>query len=181
VDFVNDVDFELAVRGRVTASLAEFADLFDAVVGGAVNFQHVQRPALSDLATGIALVARRRRRSLGTVQRLGEDAGDGGLTDAARPDEQIGVGEAVLSNGVLERGGYVLLTHHLLELLRAPFARQDLILICHLILAAKTKVVVHPELTSHVGLRAAVEAPVRLPDGTWNIKRTVAVFRPWRG
>jgi len=43
------------------------------------------------------------------------------------------------------------------------------------------KKVVHPELTSRAGLRAAVEAPVGRPDGTWNIKRTVAVFRPWRG
>ena len=41
--------------------------------------------------------------------------------------------------------------------------------------------IVHPELTSRAGLRAAVEAPVRRPDGTWNIKFTVAVFRPWRG
>ena len=32
-----------------------------------------------------------------------------------------------------------------------------------------------------IGLRAAVKAPARRPDGTWNIKLTVAVFRPWRG
>ena len=41
--------------------------------------------------------------------------------------------------------------------------------------------VVHLALTNDIGLRAAVKAPTRRPDGTWNIKLTVAVFRPWRG
>jgi len=40
---------------------------------------------------------------------------------------------------------------------------------------------VHLASTSDIGSRAAVEAPTRHPDGTWNIKLTVAVFRPWRG
>ena len=41
--------------------------------------------------------------------------------------------------------------------------------------------VVHLTSTNDAGLRAVVKAPVRRPDGTWNIKFTVAVFRPWRG
>src|SRR5882724_3704831 len=41
--------------------------------------------------------------------------------------------------------------------------------------------VVHLALTNDIGSRAAVKAPTRRPDGTWNIKLTVAVFRPWRG
>ena len=40
--------------------------------------------------------------------------------------------------------------------------------------------IVHPGSTSAVGLLAAVKAPVRRPDGTRNIKFTVAAFRPWR-
>ncbi len=39
----------------------------------------------------------------------------------------------------------------------------------------------HLVLSDRVGLLAAVKAPVRRPDGTWNIKLTVAAFRPWRG
>ena len=42
------------------------------------------------------------------------------------------------------------------------------------------KKAVHPGSTSAVGLLAAVKAPVRRPDGTRNIKFTVAAFRPWR-
>src|SRR5882724_2949628 len=41
--------------------------------------------------------------------------------------------------------------------------------------------IVHLASTNDIGSRAAVEAPARQPDGTWNIKLTVAVFRPWRG
>ena len=41
--------------------------------------------------------------------------------------------------------------------------------------------VVHLASTDDIGLRTTVEAPARHPDGTWNIKLTVAVFRPWRG
>ena len=40
---------------------------------------------------------------------------------------------------------------------------------------------VHLASTTDIGSRAAVKAPTRRPDGTWNIKLTVAVFRPWRG
>ena len=40
--------------------------------------------------------------------------------------------------------------------------------------------IVHLASTNDIGSRAAVEAPARHPDGTWNIKLTVAVFRPWR-
>src|SRR6266481_1310764 len=41
--------------------------------------------------------------------------------------------------------------------------------------------IVHLASTNDIGSRVAVEAPARRPDGTWNIKLTVAVFRPWRG
>lgn len=41
--------------------------------------------------------------------------------------------------------------------------------------------IVHPGLTNDVGSLTAVEAPVRRPDNTRNIRFTVAAFRPWRG
>ena len=41
--------------------------------------------------------------------------------------------------------------------------------------------IVHPGSTNAIGLLVAVKAPVRRPDGTRNIKFTVAAFRPWRG
>jgi len=46
---------------------------------------------------------------------------------------------------------------------------------------ANYKMIVHPGSTNVVGLLTAVKAPVRRPDGTRNIKFTVAAFRPWRG
>jgi len=41
------------------------------------------------------------------------------------------VRQTVFLNGVLQRGGDVLLSHHLVELLRAPFPRQNLVLLSH--------------------------------------------------
>src|SRR5579859_7844231 len=51
----------------------------------------------------------------------------------------------------------------------------------HRIIPALKVMIVHLASTNDIGSRAAVEAPARQPDGTWNIKLTVAVFRPWRG
>src|SRR5271170_2205836 len=78
----------------------------------------------------------------------------------------------------------MLLSHDIVELLRAPFSRQDLILLRHEVTLQNLRterMAVHLASTSDIGSRAAVEAPARRPDGTWNIKLTVAVFRPWRG
>src|SRR5207244_12308324 len=77
------------------------------------------------------------------------------------------------------RGGDMLLSNHVVELLRPPFAGEHLVLLCHCLLVKK--MVVHPDSTNGAGSLAAVKAPARHPDGTWNIKLTVAVFRPWRG
>src|SRR6185503_11476349 len=56
VDFVDDVDLELGAGGRVPAGLAEFADLFDAVVGRAVDFEDVEGVAGGDFFTVVAFV-----------------------------------------------------------------------------------------------------------------------------
>ena len=44
-------------------------------------------------------------RAAGAVEALGEDAGDGGFARAARPDKQVGVGDAVLRDGVAPGSG----------------------------------------------------------------------------
>ena len=52
VHLVDDVDLVLPVRRGVADVVAQFAHLLDAVVAGAVDFQHVQAAALGDLAAG---------------------------------------------------------------------------------------------------------------------------------
>ena len=135
--FVDDVDLELAARRSVPDRVPKFAHFVDAAVAGAVDFQYVERTALGDLLTVVALVARFGRRTFHTVQCLGEDARGGSLADAARADEEVGVGQPVLFDGVLQRGGDMLLSNHVVELLWPPFAGQHLVLLWHSLLARK--------------------------------------------
>ena len=127
VNFVNDVNFELRVGGRVFAGLAKFAHLFDAIVARAVNFQDVQRAALGDFDAARILLVEINFRSAGAVEAFGKDAGDGGLAGAARAAKQVGVRNAVLPDGVGKRLGDVLLPDDLGEPLRAVFSGDDLI------------------------------------------------------
>ena len=127
VNFVNDVDFERRIGGRVFAGLAQFADLFDAVVARAVNFQNVERAAFGDFNAARILVVEIDFRAAGAVQAFGEDAGDGGLAGAARAAKQVGVRDALLLDGVGERLGDVLLPDDVGEPLRAVFSGDDLI------------------------------------------------------
>ena len=56
-----------------------------------------------------------RKSTLGSaraVEAFGEDAGDGGFAGAARADEQVGVGDPVLLDGVGQGLRDMLLPHH---------------------------------------------------------------------
>ena len=59
------------------------------------------------------------------IQGHGQNAGDGGLADAAVAAEDIAVRDAFLRDGVLEGAGDVLLSDDLGEFLRTVFAGQD--------------------------------------------------------
>ncbi len=52
-----------------------------------------------------ALVAGRRRRTIFAVERLGENARGGGLAYAAHAGKEIGMGDAVGPDSVLQRAG----------------------------------------------------------------------------
>src|SRR5262249_24355862 len=77
------------------------------------------------LLAGGADLARLRRRPLHAVERLGEDARARGLADAADTREEERVRDAVLRDGVADRGRYVFLADEIVERLRPPFARED--------------------------------------------------------
>ena len=115
------------MAGRVFAGLAQFAHLLDAVVAGAVNFQHVQRAALGDFLHARVVVVEIHLGAAGAIEAFGEDAGDGGLAGAARAAKQVGVGDALLLDGVGERLGDVFLADDVGEPLRAVLSGDDLI------------------------------------------------------
>ena len=127
VDLVDVVDLELPAGGGEADGFAQVADLFDAVVRGAVDFQHVERAAFGDLDADVLVGVEVGFRAVGAVERLGENAGGGGLAGAARADEKIGVGEALLGDGVAQGAHDVVLSEDVVEGFGSVFAGEDLI------------------------------------------------------
>ena len=78
--------------------------------------------------SGHAGISRRPRArcARGAGERLGEEPRGGGLADAARPREEIGVGDAPGREGVAQRAGDGLLPDDRVEGLRPPLPREDL-------------------------------------------------------
>jgi len=58
---------------------------------------------------------------------FGENARRGGFAGAARSDEDVGVVHAVAFDGVFQRGDHMILSHHIVEILRPVFPGQNLI------------------------------------------------------
>ena len=127
VDFVDDVDFELRRGRREFHRVPQFADLLDAIVAGAVDLQDIQRTPLGDLSHPGIVVREIRARAPGTVEALGEDAGERGLPGAARPAEKVGVRDPVRRDGVGQRGRDVLLADDVGKALRPVFSGDDLV------------------------------------------------------
>ena len=172
MDFVNDVDLELRIGGRVFAGLTELADLFDAIIAGAINFQNVERPAFGDLKAAWILVVEGDFRAAFTIQAFGENAGDGGLAGAARAAKQVGVRNALLLDGIGERLRDVFLADDLGETLGPVFPGYDFVR--HL------QITIY-DLRAGLAMQSSIEnnqARVTTADVE---QTTVAAFRPWRG
>ena len=96
----------------------ELADLVDAVVGRAVDLHHVQAlprrdgKAVRTFTTRLVTVRR------GTVQCLGQDAGDGGLAAAPGAGEEVSVANPPAGEGVTQDVDRRVLPHDLREGLR---------------------------------------------------------------
>ena len=100
MDFVNDVDLKPSAGRGVLACLAQFADLLDAIVAGAVDLKHVQRAALGNLLAARVVGVEVHLGATSAIEAFGENAGDGGLAGAARAAEQVGVRNPLLLDGM---------------------------------------------------------------------------------
>ena len=126
VNFVDDVEFVLSAGGGVADVFDDdLADFVDLGVGGGVELEDIEAGARSDFAADIALVAGGDGGALDAVEGFGEDARGGGFPCAARAHEDVSVGEALLLDGVLERGGDVLLADDVGKRLRPIFAGKN--------------------------------------------------------
>jgi hypothetical protein len=128
---MNLVDDEhlVAIAHREDAQAGDdhLADVVDLGVRGGVDLQDVHVAAVGDLHAGLADAARISGRSLDAVQRAGENPRGGRFADAARPGEHERLGEPAALERVAQRARHRLLSDHVVELLRPPFARDDLV------------------------------------------------------
>jgi hypothetical protein len=126
VDLIDDVELKFpACRGVFNVIDDDLADFVDLSVGGGIEFQHVETVATGNFTARITLATGVDGGALHTVERLGHDAGRGGFACATGPYKDVGVGQALLCDGVFERGGDVLLTNDVIEGLGAIFAGEN--------------------------------------------------------
>ena len=85
------------------------------------------RAALGDFIGARIIVGEIDLGAVGAIEAFGENPGDGGFAGAARADEEVGVGNAVLGDRIGQRLGDMLLADNVGETLRAVFARYDLV------------------------------------------------------
>ena len=85
---VDNVNLEAVARRPVAEIFDDRARVVDLAVGGAVDFDHVERAAAANLDARRAFAARLRGRPLLAVQASRENPRRGGLADAANPGEQ---------------------------------------------------------------------------------------------
>ena len=133
VDLVDDIDLVLAThRGKVNGVDDLLAHVVHAGTACGIELVDIRVVALGDelaFLTGAvghaaACTLGARRLGIAAQQRLGQNARHGGLARAARSAEQVGVGQASLGDGVLERRDDMLLAHHGVEGERAILSVQ---------------------------------------------------------
>ncbi len=125
VHFVDQVDLVAAARRRVLHVVQQVARVVDLGLRRRVDLDQVDEAAFVDLDAGAALAAGLRGDALLAVERLGEDARDRRLADAARAREQVRVMQPARLQRVDQRLQHVLLPDRVGEGLGPPFARQD--------------------------------------------------------
>ena len=131
VYFVDNIDFKAALGRGKAAVFAEVADLIDAVVRGAVNFDDVHAGAVHDGAGDIGIVIRGDAGATFGIEGLGKETGGTGLSGTAGADKEIGVGDPVALDGVAQGADDMILPDQFVELLGSPSAGNYLVTIIH--------------------------------------------------
>ena len=138
---VDDVDLAPITNRVGLHRIADAADVIYAVVGGPVDLHHIDIPATLDLKAPIALQAGLHCGALHAIHRLGDDPRGGGLADAARADQQVGLTDALALDRLTQGADDVVLPDDLGEATRAIFARENAVgrgFFAHLSILAET-------------------------------------------
>ncbi len=127
VHFVDHIDLEARIHRRIHRTLQQCGHFIDAAITRRIHFHIVDKAPLVDLPARAAYTTRCRGHAGFAIERLGEDARERRLADAAGSGEQIGVVQTPAVQRVRERAHHVLLSDERSEILRSPFACENLI------------------------------------------------------
>ena len=175
---VDDEDL-VAIAGRPHLQAVDdhLADVVDAGVGRGVDLHHVEIAALGDLDARIAHAAGFRGRPLLAVQRPGQDARGRGLADATGTGEDERLGDAAGRDRVAKGLGDALLPDHVVEALRAPLARENLVRHVSSDQSARIWRRSGVERCGSIGRDESGPTATRMTCGTWQTLLSAATFR----
>ncbi len=110
VDFVDDVDLVPSRGGREEHLVLDLAHVVDRRVRRAVDLDYIDRRSPGDLLAAGILLAAVGARSVGTVQRAGEDPRGARLPDTTRAGEEVCVRDAPGGQRILQACYYEFLS-----------------------------------------------------------------------
>lgn len=118
---VDDIHLHAKVKRRETRLINQRTHIFHAGVGSCVQFNDVHAAGFRNPAAR-AFSARLAGYGSITVERLRKDLRRAGLARSARARKEIRMRHVPFQNLVLQDGGNVLLSDHVLKALRAVFS-----------------------------------------------------------
>ena len=127
MNLVHDIDPLFHIGRGIDSLVPQGAHLIHAVVGGGIQFQHIQKAAAFQPNAAGALAAGIAVDRVFAVDGLGQNFGTGGLASAAGAGEQVGMRGAPLRHLLFQGLGDMFLPDHVGEHLGSPFAVQRLI------------------------------------------------------
>ena len=123
---IDDVELIPAVRRCVFDVLDDnLPDFIDLGVRSGIELEHIERVAGGNLFARVANPTRRDRWSVNAVQRFRQDSRGRRFSGATRADKNVGMRQAVLLDGILERAGDVILSDDFVERLGPVFSGKN--------------------------------------------------------
>jgi hypothetical protein len=125
VNFIDDVNLEFILGGKIPDILAKLSDLIDSPVRGSVNFYHIHRNSRANFLAERAVITRVGGWPFLAIEGFGQNPGHRSFSHSPRAGKKISVGYPLLGNGVLQRLRNGFLPDDFLKGLRPPFSGQD--------------------------------------------------------
>ena len=127
MDLIDVVDLEAGAGGGEGGGFTEGAHLLDAVVGGSIDFEDVERTAFGDFNRERVFGVEFDTGSALGVEGFREDSGGGRFSGAAGADEEVSVGKTFLLDGITQGLDNVILSEDVVEGAGTVFSCKDLI------------------------------------------------------